>query len=226
MPADIMRTHSLVLVLAPVLMLAPALMLALAGCNDFPAPDDTSSDTIDTGSETGTTEAGTDATTGTESTDTTTESTDTGGGVDPILEAEDFDCILEWPKVHRFRVTNVLGDIDATLAVANSATGGDYPVGSLIQLIPTEAMVKRAPGFAPATHDWEFFSLSVSAAGTQILERGSDQVVNAFGGNCLDCHAKAEPQWDFICEQDHGCDPLPFIAEQIEAVQNADPRCR
>jgi hypothetical protein len=211
-----MRTTSFVL------LIAPLVLLALGACNDFPAPDPDdatgSSDATGPSSETSATDSGTDA--------GTTESTETGGGVDPILEAEDFGCILDWPKVHRFRVTNVLGDIDATLAVANSGVGGDYPVGSLIQLIPTEAMVKRAPGFAPAAHDWEFFSLSVSAAGTEILDRGSDQVVNAFGGNCFDCHAKAEPQWDFVCEQDHGCDPLPFTQEQIDAVQNADPRCR
>jgi hypothetical protein len=145
---------------------------------------------------------------------------------DPALDAEDFGCILDWPLVHRFRITNVLGDVDASVAVANSPDGGVYPIGTLIQLIPTEAMVKRAPGFAPQANDWEFFSLSVSAQGTEILERGSDQVVNAFGGNCFDCHSQAAPQWDLLCEQDHGCDPLPFTAEQIEAVQNADPRCR
>jgi len=197
------------------------LVLALAACNTFPAPNQLG--------ETGSSDtAGSDSSdsdsSGSDST-SSDSSGDTSGGVDPILAAEDFGCILDWPKVRRFRVTNVLGEVDATLAVANAAEGGVYPVGSLIQLVPTEAMVKRAPGFAPQAHDWEFFSLSVSAAGTEILDRGSDQVVNAFGGNCFDCHAKAQPQWDFICEQDHGCDPLPITAEQIDALQNADPRC-
>jgi hypothetical protein len=197
--------------------LSPALaLLALASCNNYPAPDP-EGDSFDTGTETAATGSESDSSTGTET---------TGGVEDPILEAEDFGCILDWAKVRRFRVTNVLGDVDATLAVANSPSGGDYPVGSLIQLVPTEAMVKRAPGFAPEAHDWEFFSLSVSADGTEILERGTDQVVNAFGGNCFDCHTKAEMQWDFICEQDHGCDPIPLTAEQIDIIQNADPRCR
>ena len=144
---------------------------------------------------------------------------------DPVLVAEDFACIKDMTKVRRFYLTNVLGDLDATLAVADSPTGGEYPVGTLIQLVPTEAMVKRAPGFAPAAHDWEFFSLAVDAGGTEILDRGAEQVVNAFGGNCFGCHAKAEPQWDFVCETDHGCDPLPLTAGQIEAIQDADPRC-
>jgi hypothetical protein len=198
--------------------------LLLAACRSEPSGEDQaaeseSTDTTEDESESDTTSEGNGSEEETE--------TETGEPVeDPDLSAEDFDCILEWTKVHRFYITNVLGDVDASVAVANSPNGGTYPVGTLIQLIPTEAMVKRAPGFAPQTNDWEFFSLSVSAQGTEILDRGSDQVVNAFGGNCLDCHSKAAPQWDLICEQDHGCDPLPFTQEQIEAVQNADPRCR
>jgi len=204
--------------------------LLLAACQS-----DSSADEQAPGSESTHASEGVDATDATETdtdtdtdTDTeTSEETETGEPPeDPILDADDFGCILDLPKVHRFHITNVLGDIDASLAVANSPNGGTYPVGTLIQLVPTEAMVKRAPGFAPQANDWEFFSLSVSAQGTEILDRGAEQVVNAFGGNCHDCHSKAAPQWDFVCEQDHGCDPLPFTAEQIEAVQNADPRCR
>jgi hypothetical protein len=56
--------------------------------------------------------------------------------------------------LRQFYVDNVLGNLDATLAVANSATGGTYPPGTVIQLVPTEAMVKRAKGFNPVTHDW------------------------------------------------------------------------
>jgi hypothetical protein len=39
-------------------------------------------------------------------------------------------------------------------------------------------------------------------------------------------HSLAEPQWDFTCEQDHGCDPLPVGRDVIELVQDADPRPR
>ena len=34
-----------------------------------------------------------------------------------------------------------------------------------------------------------------------------------------------EPQFDLICELDHGCDPIPVTREQIAAIQAADPRC-
>lgn len=137
----------------------------------------------------------------------------------------DFSCIRDMEPVRGFFVTNLLGDTEATLAVANSETGGTYPTGSLIQLVPTEAMIKREPGFNPLTNDWEFFELDVSNGETRIRVRGSDEVVNQFGGNCLECHARAEPQWDMVCEQDHGCDPLPLTPAMLSAIQKTDPRC-
>ena len=123
------------------------------------------------------------------------------------------------------RITNKLGRLKAALAVARSATGGVYPPGTIIQLVPFEAMVKRRKGWSPKTGDWEFFSLQVSGAGTKILHRGTTTVVNQFGGNCFNCHAKAKPQWDFICEQSHGCDPIPLGAALIDSLQKNDPRC-
>ena len=56
--------------------------------------------------------------------------------------------------------------------------------------------------------------------------RGVTEVVNRFGGNCFGCHAAAKPQWDLICEQDHGCKPLPIPTATIVAFQKADPRCK
>jgi hypothetical protein len=111
--------------------------------------------------------------------------------------------------VRQFYVDNLLGNLERALAVANSATGGTYPAGTVIQLVPTEALVKRANGFNPVTHDWEFFELNVSKDGTEIRKRGFAEVVNRFGGNCFGCHIQARPQWDLVCEVDHGCAPIP-----------------
>ena len=85
------------------------------------------------------------------------------------IDAKSFRCITEMTHVRQFYVDNLLGNLDATVAVANSATGGTYPEGSVIQLVPTEAMVKRDKGFNPVTHDWEFFDLDVSKDGTAAL---------------------------------------------------------
>lgn len=141
------------------------------------------------------------------------------------ITASTFSCIRDMTKVNHFYVDNLLGDVDATVAVAKSEEGGVYPPGSVVQLVPGEVMVKREKGFNVATKDWEFFELNVSAEGTEINKRGFAEVVNKFGGNCFACHIKAKPQFDLVCEDDHGCDPIPINRTMIAGLQNTDPRC-
>lgn len=141
--------------------------------------------------------------------------------------ADDFKCISDGTKVRNFYITNGVGNLTETLAVANSTTGGRYPVGTVIQLVPFEAMVKRKVGFSAVSNDWEFFSLAPAATGTTIVMRGTTDVVNQLtGAKCLDCHQKAEPQFDFVCEETHGCDPLGLTAANIQALQQGDARCK
>jgi hypothetical protein len=141
------------------------------------------------------------------------------------VDAADFGCISDLAPVRGFFVGNLVGDLDATLAVARSAEGGAYPPGSVVQLVPTEAMVKHPEGFNPATRDWEFFELDPTPEGTSIRARGFVDVVNRFDGNCFACHVKAEPKWDLICETGHGCDPIPLTPQMTRVIQKADPRC-
>lgn len=152
----------------------------------------------------------------------------------PVTEAEppptvevtnaSFTCIRDMKPVRGFFVTNLLGQTDATVRAAEAGTGV-YPVGSLVQLVPGEAMVKREAGFSAVSHDWEFIELDVKADGATIRVRGTDKAVNRFGGNCLECHAKARPEFDLICEKDHGCDPIPLTPAMTTAIQKTDPRC-
>jgi hypothetical protein len=141
-----------------------------------------------------------------------------------ITEAS-FGCIRDMKAVRGFYVGNLLGNVDATVAAANAADGATYPPGSVVQLVPGEAMVKHHPGYNAATKDWEFFELDAQATGTKIRVRGAAEVVNQFGGNCLSCHAQAEAKWDMICEQTHGCAPIPVTPVMARAIQNTDPRC-
>ena len=141
------------------------------------------------------------------------------------IDAQSFSCIRDMTKVRGLYVGNLLGKNAATLTVANSATGGKYPAGSVVQLVPTEVMVKQPKGFNAASQDWEFFELEVSKTGTVIKKRGTTDVVNRFGGNCLGCHIKAKPQWDLVCETGHGCDPLPLTKDMLSFIQKTDPRC-
>ena len=127
--------------------------------------------------------------------------------------------------VRGFYVDNLNGDLKGTVAVANSANGGVYPPGSVVQLVPTEVMVKREAGFNAATKDWEFFELDVRDGKSVIRTRGFVDVVNRFGGNCFACHVKAKPEWDLICETGHGCDAIPLTTVMIKALQKTDPRC-
>ena len=143
---------------------------------------------------------------------------------DLVMQDSDFQNVNTMTKVRGFYIDNRLGHLEEALAVANSPDGGVYPVGTILQLVPQEAMVKRRAGFSPATNDWEFFFLSVSPEGTVIEVRGADEVVNRFGGNCASCHAAADPQFDMVCEDDHGCEPLPIDDNLILAIQEADPR--
>ena len=143
---------------------------------------------------------------------------------DFVASAADFHNLATMTRVRGFFLSNPLGHLKQALKVANSPKGGVYPVGTIIQLVPQEAMVKRRKGFSRASHDWEFFSLRTTALGTTILTRGTTTVVNRFGGSCLSCHMAAAPQFDFVCEHNHGCAPLPVGDDVIAAVQRADPR--
>jgi len=141
------------------------------------------------------------------------------------VDEESFSCIREMTPVRHFYVDNLLGDIDSTLAAANNPKGAIYPTGSVVQLVPTEVMVKRESGTSPATGDWEFFELTVDESGSTIAKRGFVDVMNRFDGNCFSCHAPAREPWDFICESDHGCDSIPIDHKMTGALQRSDPRC-
>jgi hypothetical protein len=142
----------------------------------------------------------------------------------------DFDCLKnsEWTTVGVSRYKNLLGHEAAAVAAAKSATGGTFPVGTFVQLVPTEAMVKRGKGYSPASDDWEFFALNVSASGTTVGMSGGTTAVTNFIGSCLGCHGGAMPQFDLVCGDadggsSHGCAPLPVSGQFL--MGTSDPRC-
>lgn len=135
-----------------------------------------------------------------------------------------FKCITQMTSVRHFYVDNLLGKLDETLAVARSGKG-DYPEGSVVQVMPNEVMIKQQKGFNPATRDWEFLWIDVDKNGSKIFTRGVAEVNNRFGLNCFACHVKAKTEFDLICESDHGCDPIPVTKAMFGALQRTDPRC-
>jgi hypothetical protein len=143
-----------------------------------------------------------------------------------FISEKSFHCMTDMTRIRHFYVDNLVGDLKGTVQVAESPTGGVYPVGSVLQLVPTEVMVKRDKGFNAATHDWEFFELDVSRKGSKIRRRGFVEVNNRFGGNCFSCHIRARPEWDLVCDNNHGCDPIPITRNITTALQRTDPRCK
>ena len=137
---------------------------------------------------------------------------------------ESFKCITQMTSVRHFYVDNLLGNLEQTVAVAKTGSG-DYPEGSVVQLIPNEVMIKQQKGFNSATRDWEFFYIDVSPDGSKIFRRGFAEVNNRLGLNCFTCHVKARQEFDLICEQEHGCDPIPVTRAMFGALQRTDPRC-
>jgi hypothetical protein len=136
-----------------------------------------------------------------------------------------FKCITDMTPVRHFYVDNLSGNLKDTVAVAEAGRG-DYPEGSVVQLVPTEVMIKQQKGFNPITHDWEFFAIDVSQDGSKIYQHGFEDVNNRFGLNCFACHQLARQEFDLICEENHGCAPIPVTRPMFRALQKTDPRCK
>jgi hypothetical protein len=141
------------------------------------------------------------------------------------VDDNSFKCITDMTPVRHFYVDNLLGNVDATVAVAKAGKG-DYPEGSVLQLMPNEVMIKQQKGFNPETRDWEFFFIDVDKNGSKIFRRGFTEVNNRLGLNCFACHTLAKPEFDLVCEQDHGCAPIPVTRAMFGALQRTDPRCK
>jgi hypothetical protein len=140
------------------------------------------------------------------------------GGVladDIAVSEQSFSCIYH-AAPERLR--------EAIRIFRDNVSDTEYPIGTILQLIPTEAMVKHSRGTFAKSNDWEFFSLDVSAAGTKISDRGENVVNHTQGLTCLSCHQPAA-KYDFVCEKTHGCAPIPLGDQKIAELQGADPRC-
>jgi hypothetical protein len=145
---------------------------------------------------------------------------------DIAVSEQTFGCILDWQKVRNTRIKHPDPEKlqEAIRIFRDSAPDTEYPVGTVLQLVPFEAMAKHPREKFPKTNGWEFFSLDVSAQGTRIKDRGDNVVNLSQEVTCLSCHQPAA-RFDFVCEKGHGCAPIPFNDQQIVEVQRADPRC-
>lgn len=144
---------------------------------------------------------------------------------DVVVTEKSFGCILDLPKVRNTRIQNPDPEKlkEAIRIFRDSVPNQEYPTGTILQLVPFEAMVKHPREAFPNSNGWEFF-LKLSEHGTEIQDRG-DKVVNAtLKRPCLSCHEPAT-KFDFVCEKGHGCAPIPLTDQQIAGIQASDPRC-
>jgi hypothetical protein len=146
-----------------------------------------------------------------------------------VADESDFTCVRDWPKVRNLRVFHHKARKlrKAIRTLEKGLPGYKLPKGTIVQLVPFEAMVKRGGRFNPEGRGWEFFRLLRSPEGTVIDQRGGPEVVNAFtGDSCQGCHGAA-PDFDLICEKDHGCVSLPaFVTDEfLQLLQETDARC-
>ncbi len=149
-----------------------------------------------------------------------------GVGDDAFLVDDDFVCLGDerFDVVGHSRIWNKNGKQDEAVAHARAKDIGEYPVGTVIQLFPSEASVKRGKGFSPETGDWEFLVLNVDSGETVITERGTTDISNV-GGSCVSCHGGASA-YDYACFSNEGCGPLPFFINTDVKPDVDDPRCR
>ncbi len=149
----------------------------------------------------------------------------------PPAKAADFRCILDGVKAegknfyifHRNRAK-------LRRAVRMTRTGKipkrGYPVGTILQLFPLEAMIKRPRRFNPEGNGWEFVQLNVTEDGrTEVLQAGKGEVTNGFG-SCQGCHVRLAPDHDLVCEFVVGTSGLGLTDAQVQQIQERDPRCQ
>ena len=155
---------------------------------------------------------------------------DASTALPPLPEAwspqeTDFDCLTQGRSVRGFWLSNPLGPEyeDEAVRIAEAGMMEALPPGTIIQLVPQEAMVKLLPGSDAATGDWEYFNLAVDSTGTTILERGGAEVSNS-AGSCLSCHAGAVDR-DFVCEQTGLCAAAAVPRAIVDALVAGDERC-
>ncbi|HWE51072.1 MAG TPA: hypothetical protein VG273_14865 [Bryobacteraceae bacterium] len=146
---------------------------------------------------------------------------------DFVVTADNFGCLLDMTKVRKTRIQNPDPEKlkEAIRVFRDSMPGEEYPTGTILQLVPGEAMVKHERAEFPNSNGWEFFALKVTKKGTEITDRGDKVLNTTLKKPCLSCHAPAA-KFDFVCEKKHGCASIPLPDLVISHMQNSDPRCK
>src|SRR5947208_8522474 len=106
---------------------------------------------------------------------------------DVTVSENSFTCIRDGHKIRNTYIRNANPEKlkEAVRIFKNSVPDKEYPVGTILQLVPFEAMVKHPREKFPQSNGWEFFALEVSEAGTKIRDRGDNVINLSLGATCL-----------------------------------------
>src|SRR5262249_6743561 len=149
-----------------------------------------------------------------------------GARAEFVAHARDFECLRAGTPVPGKNFVLFHRDpkkLARALAVAESEQPhAKYPVGTIIQVFPFDAMVKRGGGFTRAGGGWDFSNLGGSQSGTKIVGRPATDgtpLGNEFG-SCQSkfCHGNREARrFDLVCEGH--IPPLPVSDEEFQALR-------
>ncbi len=147
-----------------------------------------------------------------------------------VATAEDFKCLTDGAKAegkHFFVFGRKRTVKKALRKTKTGKLGKGYPVGTILQLFPFEAMAKRGGKFNPEGGGWEYFKINPKADGTsEIAARGAAEVIGITGSSCQNCHVRLASEHDYVCEFVVGAEGLGFTEEQIARFQASDVRCK
>jgi hypothetical protein len=145
-----------------------------------------------------------------------------------VAQPEDFRCLTDGaqPEGKRFHVFGKKRIVKRALRKTKTGKlGKGYPVGTILQLFPFEAMAKRGGKFNKEGNGWEYFKLKPNADGTtEILARGAADVLNFQSSSCQACHQRLAADHDSVCEFVVGPEGLGLTDDLIRALQT-DVRC-
>ena len=145
-------------------------------------------------------------------------------------KARDFKCLTKGVKAegkHFYIFNRNRKRLREAVEMSRSGDlGKGYPEGTILQLLPGEAMAKRGGPYNSGGNGWEWFKLTFRPDGrTTIAARGVAEVAN-FLGSCQGCHARVAPTHDFVCEFVIGANGLGLTDAQLAQLQASDPRCK
>ncbi len=149
-----------------------------------------------------------------------------------IATPNDFHCLFDGTKVpgkHFFVFHRKKAALKKALhKLETGKLGEGLPRGTVLQLVPQEAMVMRGGKFNRDGHGWEYFSLDPKSDGTsEILARGTSEVTGAVTHtSCQKCHEMFAADHDAICEFVIGTAGIGLTDDFLALIQNADARCK